>query len=183
MVNKDSSGGIGQSCEKYYLIEAISTKGLAVSKCDDDRDTLLDFVSDFILSSRKIEILSYKIEGDCFLLLINQKRKKWVDVFINEIIIKYNNFYYKKYKQNDLFDNDNIKIKPVDKKDLLEISLLIHSKPEDWDDTHNTSIRAYFYGDEPDWVNSKHIKDLYPSACDYYDMLKNVCENDFSATV
>ena len=56
--------------------------------------------------------------------------------------------------------------------ELLNISKLIHTTPNDWLDYPHSSLRAYLYDDVPEFLDKTHISKVYGSAVEYFEFLK-----------
>ena len=90
---------------------------------------------------------------------------------MHNIILTYNQYFYDKYGIEDLLSENNYKVLMVPFDDLLETSRHIHINPNEWIDYPNSSLRAYFYDDAPNWLNKTHITKLYGSAVKYLEFL------------
>lgn len=125
-----------------------------------------------LLKNDLIEVIAYCLLSDRFDLLLRPSGKVDITGLSNNIMTKYNRYYYGKYQIKNLLLDDNSTIAEVLADDLLAVSRQIHVQTNDWIDYPHSSIRTYLYDDVPIWLNKTYLSERYGSTTKYLDYLQ-----------
>ena len=121
-----------------------------------------------------IEVLAYCLMPNHFHLLLFQIEKGGMSKLMHGIMTSYSRYFNVKYKRSGPLFESRYKGSRISSDEyLLHISRYIHLNPGEWIDYPHSSIRAYLYNDIPDWMNKKHIAQLYGSAVKYHEFLED----------
>lgn len=157
----------------YYQVRANCDSEELIYLDEADYNFFLSLLGKLSLKNDSVEALAYCLAPDHFCLLLNQTDNGGIERLMHGIVTGYNNFYFEKYKVEDLLSESNYKTNKILAGDLLNVSCRLHLSPDDWMECPYSSIRAYFYDDVPNWLNKTHIADKYGSAVKYLEFLQD----------
>jgi putative transposase len=121
-----------------------------------------------------VEVLAYCLMPNHFHLLLYQIDKVGMSKLMHGIMTSYSRYFNNKYgRSGPLFESRYKASRISSEAYLLHISRYIHLNPSDWMDYPYSSLRTYFYNDMPDWMNKKHIAQIYGSAVEYHKFLED----------
>ncbi|HMM62012.1 MAG TPA: hypothetical protein PKC86_00450 [Candidatus Saccharibacteria bacterium] len=168
---------------KYYLISISSGVQPKIFKNTDDYQFFLSLFkyllptkessligSTFTSYSKNIFPLAYALNPTDCELLVRCKSEGGVTNFVDDLMSLYAAYFFDKYE--DKLDDD-YEITAVDESDLLRVSRLVHTRPDDWRASPHSSLRAFMYDDGYDWLDCNFIKSFGYSTGDYLRYLES----------
>lgn len=156
----------------YYQI-SVRSKSELIFRDQQDYQDFLSFFKNYLQKNDSVDALAYCLKPNDFCLLVFESKGYEVSKLMHHVLADYNRYYYEKYQIKDLLSEVDSAKSIVEIDELMNISRKIHMSPSGWMDCEYSSIRAYFYDDDPVWVNKKHIADQYGSTKKYLEFLQH----------
>lgn len=161
---------IDEADYSYYL--SLLERYLSQTASDDQNDGRQKLYD-------SVEVLAYCLMPNHFHLLLYQIDEDGMSKLMHGVATSYSRYFNKKYERSGSLFESRYKASRIDAEDyLLHISRYIHRNPDDWVDYPHSSLRAYFYNDAPDWLNTARIIELYGSAVKYSEFLEDYTKHD-----
>ena len=153
----------------FYSLSLLNDDRKIFLSPDDFRHftTILEELSGYV----DVDILAYCLMPTELEFLVCQNQEGEVSKFIHRLTLEYNEYYFDRYKAEDVVFENDFSIKNLQKTDIAKVSRAIHTNPKCWRDCEFSSIRAYLYDDAPDWLNRSYIRSFFNSSIDYYNYL------------
>ncbi len=149
---------------KYFfkLLERYLSKVQVISKTGDIYPNF----------TNKIEILVYCLMSNHFHLLIYQTDVPYLEKFMRSLMTNYSRYYNLKYKRSGSVFESRYKAVRIDEEAYLQhITRYIHLNPKLWERYKYSSLRHYKDGDEPYWLNTTKILDMFTSRGKYIEFV------------
>lgn len=132
-----------------------------------DYKKLYSIIQSILSKNDLVEIAAYCVLPDRFYLLLCETENGNINDFLKALVGGINS----KFHISSL-SVDSLTKKAINQKDIIDCSCKIHRCAVSWKNCEHSSVRAYLYGDAPDWLRPKHIKDLCGSSTEYYRYLR-----------
>lgn len=122
----------------------------------------------------EIEVLAYCIMPNHFHLLIYQVNVPFLEKFMRSLMTSYSKYLNLKYKRTGPVFESRYRAVRIDNSTYLQyITRYIHLNPRRWEDYRHSSLRSYKLGNEPCWLHTSKILDLFKSRQSYMDFVSN----------
>jgi len=155
----------------YYQI-IVRSKSELIFRDKQDYGDFLSLFNNYLHMNNSVDVLAYCLRPNDFCFLVFESKDKEISRLMQHVLTDYNRFYHDKYQINDLLSDGDCTKNIVQDDKIMDISRKIHISSNDWIDCEYSSIRAYFYDDDPTWINKKHIVDKFGSAKKYLKFLQ-----------
>ncbi len=161
---------------KYFLklFERYLCEETVISKTGEIYPNFLD----------KIEVLAYCLMSNHFHLLIYQVDVPYLEKFMRSIMNSYSRYFNLKYKRTGSVFESRYKAVKIDQEAYLQhITRYIHLNPRLWEKHKYSSLKYYEIGNEPDWLNTVRILELFTTRQSYiefvadYEAMRNTLHN------
>lgn len=111
-----------------------------------------------------IEVVAYCLMTNHFHLLLYQADTPYLEKFMRSLMTSYSRYFNLKYKQTGPVFESRYKAARIDQDSYLQhITRYIHLNPRLWEHHKYSSFRFYRDGNEPYWLHTKKILDLFAS--------------------
>lgn len=171
---------VPESCYHVYA-RGVNKRNIFVEYCDYgyfiklferylSKDPVIDSTNEVYPNYlNKIDILCYCLKKNHFHLLIYQHDVPSLELFMRSVMTSYSKYFNLKYKRTGPLFESRYKAVRIDSENyLMHVSRYIHLNPTGWDKYKYSSLTYYKFGDEPDWLRTNRILDLFSSRQDYF---------------
>lgn len=125
-----------------------------------------------------IELLAYCLMNNHFHLFIFQKNQGKLSEFMKSLMSSYSRYFNLKYKRSgSLFENRFKAALISNDSYLMHISRYIHLNPRSWKRYPYSSIKYYRTGNEPEWLHTAKILDIFSNREAYVEFLEDYEEH------
>ena len=169
---KSSNTTNGNKVGAYYQIIIKLSDNLLFNSQQDYRD-FLSILRECSLGSDSIEVLAYSLCPNIFRLLIFDPTSGNLFKFMNQFLGSYNKYYYNKYRVNGIISETDYNKNTINEDEIVRVSCEIHTCPSGWMNYEYSSIRSYFYNDDPIWITKRHLSEKYGSTIGYLKLLQS----------
>lgn len=122
----------------------------------------------------EIELLVYCLMPNHFHCLIYQVEKGAMTSFMRSLMTSYSIYFNRKYKRSGPLFESRYKASHISTQTYIEhISRYIHLNPRYWQRYPYSSFRFYSNGDEPEWLKSMKIVDMFSNRKGYKQFVKD----------
>lgn len=119
-----------------------------------------------------IELTSYCLMGNHFHLLVYQQDVPNLEKFMRSLMTSYSRYFNLKYKRTGPVFESRYKAIRIDHDSYLKhITRYIHLNPRFWERYRYSSLRFYRDGNEPAWLHTAKILDLFSRREDYMEFV------------
>lgn len=116
----------------------------------------------------EIEVLAYCLMSNHFHLLLYQADVPYLEKFMRSLMTSYSRYFNLKYKRTGSMFESRYKAVRIDQDIYLQhITRYIHLNPRLWERYKYSSLGYYRDGNEPYWLNTDRILELFTSRQDY----------------
>lgn len=129
----------------------------------------------------KVELLAYCLMSNHFHFLIYQLEVPYLEKLMRSLMTSYSRYFNLKYRRTGpLFESRYKAVRLDDDSYLQHITRYIHLNPRLWQNYRYSSLSYYRAGQEPIWLNTKRVLELFTSREDYlkftddYEAQKNI---------
>lgn len=125
-----------------------------------------------------LELLCYCLMGNHFHLMFYQKDCSTLSRFMGSLLNAYTRYFNLKYGRSGPLFESRYKASTITRQDyLVHISRYIHLNPRSWKRYPFSSIIYYRYGEEPTWLQTKKVLELFDSRQDYISFVEDYVES------
>ena len=122
--------------------------------------------------TQRIQLLAYCLMSNHFHLLIFQKDIDDLQLFMRSIMTSYSRYFNLKYKRTGSLFESRYKASRIDSDQYLQhISRYIHLNPRYWENYYNSSLKFYRDGNEPEWLKTDLILDIFTTRLAYFNFV------------
>jgi putative transposase len=121
-----------------------------------------------------IEVLAYCLMPNHFHLLLYQFDVPYLEKFMRSLMTSYGKYFNLKYKRTGPVFESRYKAVRIDQDIYLQhITRYIHLNPRFWERHKYSSLNYYRFGNEPYWLHTTKILDLFDSRQDYIEFVSD----------
>lgn len=117
-------------------------------------------------------MLTYCLMRNHFHLLVYQKDKSTLSLFMKSLMISYSRYFNLKYKRSGALFDGRYKASRISSDTYLtHISRYIHLNPRSWKRYPYSSIDYYRRGNEPEWLKTSKVLDMHEDREKYIEFV------------
>jgi REP element-mobilizing transposase RayT len=125
----------------------------------------------------RVQLLAYCLMTNHFHLLIFQNDIDDLQSFMRSLMTSYSRYFNLKYGRTGSLFESRYKASRIDSDQYLQhISRYIHLNPRYWQNYYNSSLKFYRDGNEPYWLKSSAILEIFSTRQDYMDFVSDYAE-------
>ncbi|MES2971648.1 MAG: transposase [Patescibacteria group bacterium] len=122
----------------------------------------------------QVELLAYCLMSNHFHLLVYQSDVPFLEKFMRSLMTSYSRYFNLKYKRTGSLFESRYKAVRIDQDAYLRhITRYIHLNPRLWEHYRYSSLNYYRQGNEPVWLRTSKILDLFSSREGYMDFVSD----------
>ncbi len=174
--------------ESYYHIYARGHNKMTIFRDDEDYRVFFNLTKRYLGTvpitdnrgreypnlSMRMELICYSIMPNHFHFLIYQIEKSTMSKYMHNILMCYSRYFNKKYELRGSVFETTFKASIINSESyMIHISRYIHLNPSDWQTNSYSSLKYYQGKKHPDWIKPSRIMDMFASAEEYINFLKN----------
>ena len=120
----------------------------------------------------EIEVLAYCLMSNHFHLLLYQADVPYLEKFMRSVMTSYSRYFNLKYRRTGSVFESRYKAVRIDQDVYLQhITRYIHLNPRLWERYKYSSLGYYRGGNEPYWLNTARILELFTSRQNYIEFV------------
>lgn len=178
--------------DSYYHVYARGAAKAVIFRDDTDKDYFLYLISRHLSVDpvtnkqgysyphfrRRVELLTYCLMGNHYHLLFYQADAGALSELMKSVMVAYSVYFNRKYQRTGPLFENRFKASIVNKDAyLLHVSRYIHLNPRSWKYFPYSSLRAIRKANEPEWLQTEKLLDLYSSRKEYLEFVADYEEN------
>lgn len=122
--------------------------------------------------AKRLSLLSYCLMPNHIHLLVYQNDEKAITDFMRSLMTSYSMYFNKRYKRvGPVFQSRYLASRISQQNYLEHISRYIHLNPKNWKDYPYSSISAFLYNENKEWLKPESILSLFQDKSQYKDFL------------
>jgi putative transposase len=168
--------------QAYYHLYARGANKQRIFLTDADKQKFLDLLRRYLSQeqsvsdtgevypnySGRVELLAYCLMDNHFHLFVFQKDAGNVTGMMRSLMTSYVRYFNLKYKRTGSLLESRYKSSHVQNETyLMHISRYIHLNPRSWKYFPYSSINYYRNGEEPDWLHTYRVLDMFADRKEY----------------